>query len=85
MEITEDKVVGLVKDVAVETTENDLTEAFSDEHLEYVFDVTAEGLASLFSGVAEEDVEQFFAEFFNHYSLHTIYKTEAGYYLITLL
>lgn len=85
MNISEERVAGLVKEVAVELTENELTEALSDEPLEYVFDVTAEGLATVFNGVVEEDVDQFFANYFNHYSMSTIYKTEAGYYLITML
>lgn len=85
MEITEDKVVGLVKKVAVEVTENELTAELSDEHLDYVYDVTAEGLAMHFDGVAEEDLDQFFADYFSYYSTNTIYKTEAGYYLVSIL
>lgn len=82
--ISEDKAVTLIKQYSREADEEDLEHELMDEHTSHVFDVTASGLASYFTGIDDHKLAEFFAVHFSYYSPNTIYKTDAGYYFVSL-
>lgn len=82
--IKENKLVTLIKQYCREADQEDLAYELMDENLSHVFDVTAEGLATYFNDIAEDQLAGYFAETFGLYSPNRLYRADAGYYAMLL-